>query len=168
MRTFFERIEQLTPGQFVGLVASIAGFLFGMPHLLLGTSTGDRLWPVAVGFGLLTWSAGGLMWWIAIRRQQLSAWRTAWHITMALALADLIGFAFVFIAATLQTDGAYADAYFRAPVGTTLPGFLVHTLLRTPARLVGGALLVGLGRAWLRQRRSLPKDPRTLPEAATR
>ena len=168
MSTAFKRLEQLAPAQFIGLVAVIAGALFGMPQVFIESSNGDRrLWPIVVGFRLLMWAAAGLLWWIGMRRQQFSAWRIAWHITIALALADLIAFAMAFMAANNQTDGGYADAYFRAPLGTTLPGLLVPTLLRTPVRLVGSALVIGLGRMWiLRGRRSPPKDPRSL-EAVT-
>jgi hypothetical protein len=146
MRIVTSRIEQLSARRFIEIVALIAGVFVGMPQILAGSSGNPVPAALVATLAIAGLTATLALWWIAVRRRQFSVWRTAWHITLALAMGDFIGFAVAFLAATVQTNGDYAEAYFHASWLTTLPGLVVPMLLRSPIRFVGTATLVALGR----------------------
>jgi hypothetical protein len=156
-REFIRDLENLTPGQFILLVGLGAGILRGVPGFLLPGSIAKPAAAVAMAaLSLLALSGAVLVWWIAVHRRRFSWWKTAWHLTLALALGDLLGFAMAFVDASMQSNGEFISSYFTAPLSTTMPGLLAPTLLRSPIRFLGSALLIALGR-------SLHEAPPPLP-----
>jgi hypothetical protein len=144
------RVERQAPRQFAELVALIGGLLVGAPQVLAAFD--DHQAAVLLSLMFVQWSAAALLWWIATRRRKFTVLQTASHITLGLALGDLIGFAIAFVAASIQTEWQFADSYLHAPWSTTLPGLLLPTLIRTPLRFGGWALLIALGRHGDRRR----------------
>jgi len=148
-REFIRDLENLTPGQFILLVGLGAGILRGVPgYLLPGSIANPAVLAVAVAaLSLLALSGAVLVWWIAVHRRRFSWWKTAWHLTLALALGDLLGFALAFVDASMQTNGEFISSWFNAPLSTTMPGLLAPILFKSPVRLLGSALLIALGRS---------------------
>jgi hypothetical protein len=68
----------------------------------------------------LWWAAAILVGWVAVRRRRYSIWWTAWHLSLALAVADL-----------LQMGLGFADA---------------SILVRSPFRFLGSAVVVAFAR----------------------
>jgi hypothetical protein len=152
MRAFMAQIEQMPVSRFVVVVALIGGILSGAPQILVGISSSDH----SAQIGLAGIRIAGLLalGFIAAQRRQSSIWQSAWHVTLGLALGDLVGFAVAFNAASIQSDGEYASAYFQAPLLVTLPGLIVPTLLNTPARMLSAAGVVALVREFRKNRRA--------------
>jgi hypothetical protein len=149
MRGLWTQIEELTPAPFILLVGFVGGVLQGVPHFIVGTSTStDARIVQMVVFDVLSvlwWAAALLLWWVAVRRQRYSVWSTAWHVTLALVLADVLGLALGYVNASIETNGAFLEALARAPVSFSTSG-LVVVLIRCPIRYLGSALVVFLGR----------------------
>jgi hypothetical protein len=150
MRVLPSQIEQLAPAPFI-LGVSLAGGVFqGIPGFFLGNTggTGARAAQivVAVGISVMWWAAAALLWWAAVRRRQFSTWKSAWHVTLALALADVLGLALGYAAASIETHGAFVEALIHAPLSTSSSGLSFIVLIRSPIRFLGAALLIALGR----------------------
>ena len=164
MRLLSTQIEELAPLRFILAVALAAGGLDSIPTFFSGhgNSAGGRsIQLVAVAAISVLWLAAGMfLLWGAVRRRSYSVWRIAWHLTLALALGDVLAFALTFAAASIDTQGAYVTAYVHAPLSVTVPGLLAPTLLRSPIRFLGWAAAVALGRLWLGSAR--PFAPRSL------
>lgn len=167
VRAFIRSMEVLAPGQFILLVGFGAGLLQGVPAFLLAGSTANRaiLAVTFAGLSLLSLAGAVLVWWIAVHRRQFSYWRTAWHLTLALALGDLLAAALALVDAFNQSNGEYISLYVNAPLSTTMPSLLAPILLRSPFRLLGSALLVALGRSLHEAQPPMTERPRLSGES---
>lgn len=172
VRLLSTRFEELAPTRFVLVVGFAAGVLQGVPTLLVGntSSTGTRsIHLVVAATTVLWWCAAVLLWWAAVRRRRVSVWRTAWHVMLGWALGDMLASALAFVAASIDTHGAFVSAYAHASLSATLPGLVVPTILRSPIRFLGSAMLIAFGRYLLRS--AAPFAPHSLtprdPEAVT-
>ncbi len=149
MRRITARAEQLAAAPFVLLVGLGGGAVRGVPRLLLGgTGEVDSRAALAVVLGAATvlwWTAALLLWWIAVRRRRWSVWRTATHLTLGLALADVLTTSLGMVAASIGTNGMFAEAAMRDPMAIALPN-LVLTLIQLPMWFVGSVVAVALGR----------------------
>jgi hypothetical protein len=149
MRGLWTQIEELSPAPFILLVGLVGGVLQGVPHFIVGISdsTNGRIVQMVVFdlISVLWWTAALLLWWVAVRRRQFSVWSTAWHVTLALVLADVLGLALGYVDAAIRTNGAFLEALARAPLSFSTSGLIV-VLIRCPIRFLGSALVVFLGR----------------------
>src|SRR5262249_34174662 len=78
-------------------------------------------------------------------RRRFSVWKTAWHVTLALALADGIDTLLAYALASIETKGAYVEALGRAD-WSAVAAPVVILLIKSPIRFVGSAMLIALGR----------------------
>src|SRR5215510_1455951 len=163
MRRLWTKIEALSAAPFILLVGLVGGVLQGIPHFFLGSSsrTDMRIVQMIVFdvISVLWWAAVLFLWWLAVRRRRYSVWSTAWQVTLALVLADVLGLALGYLNAAIQTNGAFVEALARAPLSFSTSG-LVVVLVRCPIRFLGSALVVFLGRNLPGQ--SNPVSPRSM------
>jgi hypothetical protein len=149
MRGLWTKIEELSSAPFILLVGLVGGVLQGVPHFFIriSDSTNGRIVQMVLFdvFSVLWWAAALLLWWVAVRRRQFSVWSTAWHLTLALVLADVLGLSLGYVDASIQTNGAFLEAFARAPLSFSTSGFIV-VLIRCPIRFLGSTLVVFLGR----------------------
>ena len=168
MRGLWTKIEALATAPFILVVGSVGGVLQGIPHFFLGSSSRTDMRIVQmVAFDVISvlwWAAALLLWWVAVRRRRYSVWSTAWHVTLALVLADVLGLALGYLDASIETNGAFVEALARAPLSFSTSG-LVVVLIRCPIRFLGSALVVYLGRQL--PGHTSPVAPRANPKAAT-
>ena len=105
-------VEELAPARFILLVGAVGGVLQSIPVFFHGSTNvaSARLAQLVVvlGVSLLWWTAAALLWWIAVQRRRFSIWRTAWEVTLALALADLLVSALSLVVASIETKGRIA------------------------------------------------------------
>ena len=144
-RLMARRVERRTARRFAELVALVGGVLVGAPQVLSGVFGNGRT-AVMLALLLVQWIFAALLWWVATRRRKFTVLQTAGHITLGLAFGDLIGFAIAFVAASIQTNWEFADSYVHAGWSVILPALFLPTLIRTPLRFGGWALLIALGR----------------------
>ena len=94
MRRITSHIERLAAPPFILLVGLVYGAIQGVPRFWLsgGVGTGLHLAQfVIVGVtSVLWWTAALLLWWISVRRRGWSLWTTAAHVTLGLALGDVL------------------------------------------------------------------------------
>lgn len=149
MRRIFAQIEALGATHFILLVGLIAGAIQGVPRLFLGNTEAAPSWlillPVVGATEALSWTAALLLWWIAVRRRQSSLWVIAAHVTLGLALADLLAAALGVVVASINTHGKFAAIIAHQP-GNFIFSNLTFTLLRSPLWFLGSALLIAIGR----------------------
>jgi hypothetical protein len=164
VRLLTARLEKLPPTQFILLVGLAAGVLDGVPTLLVGNTSSAGTRPIhllaVAATTVLWWCAAVLLWWVAVRRRRVSVWKTAWHVMLGWALGDVLALALAFVAASIDTHGGFVNAYVHAPLSATLPGLVGPTLLRSPIRFLGSAVLVAFGRYLLRS--AGPSTPHSL------
>ncbi len=149
MRRLSRHIECLAPAPFMLLIGAVGGVIQGIPRFFLGSAgrTGAHLGEfvlVAVA-SVLWWAAALLLWWIAVRRRRWSIWKTAGHVTVGLALANVLDIALATVVASIETNGVFAGAIARAPLTFASPN-LVLVLIRSPLWFLGSAMLLALGR----------------------
>ena len=163
MRRLWTKIEALSATPFILVVGLVGGVLQGIPHFFLGSSsrTDMRIVQMIVFdvISVLWWAAVLFLWWLAVRRRRYSVWTIAWHVTLALVLADVLGLALGYLNAAIETNGAFVEALVRAPLSFSTSG-LVVVLVRCPIRFLGTALVVYLGRNLPGQ--SNPVSPRSM------
>jgi hypothetical protein len=149
MRRIAIQIEALPGVRFVLLVGLVGGALQGIPRFLLsGTAApAPRLAGVlVVGISVVVWWTAALfLWWIAVRRRRWSLWTTATHVTLGLALADVLTSALGLVAGSIDTNGRLALLIARDPWNFASSN-LVSALIRSPLWFFGAALAVALGR----------------------
>lgn len=149
MRRIAAQIEGLAAAPFVLLVGLIGGALQSIPRFLVSGTDGTRpllAQLVAVGVtSVLSWTAAALLWWIAVRRRRWSLWATATHVALGLVVADVLSNGLGMVAASIDTNGAFAEAVVREPL-TVASSNLILTLMRGPLWLIGSAIAVALGR----------------------
>lgn len=149
MRRLAAHMEGLAAAPFILLVGLIGGALQGMPRFFLGTTgtTDSHFAPfVVVGVAsVLWWTAALFLWWIAVRRRRWSLWATATHVTLGFAVADVLASALGMVVASIDTNGAYAEALVREPL-TVVSSNLVLTLIRSPLWFLGSVIAVAVGR----------------------
>jgi hypothetical protein len=150
MRVLPTQIEQLPPAPFILGVSLAGGVLQGIPGFFLehtdGTGARVAQLVVAVGISVVWWAAAVLLWWTTVRRRQFSIWKTAWHVTLALALADVLGLALGYVSASIETHGAFVEALVHAPLSASTSGLSFIVLIRSPIRFLGAAMVIALGR----------------------
>jgi hypothetical protein len=170
MRLRPTQLEELAPAPFIVIVGLAGGVLQGIPRFFLGNGSNAEARSaqlVVVGaFSLLWWAGAFLLWWAAVRRRRFSVWKTAWHLTLALSLAQLLDLALGLVVASIETNGAIVTALIHAPLSASSSS-LVLVLILGPIRFLGSALLVAFGRQL--PERGSPTAPRPLtstdPEA---
>ena len=170
MRLSPTQLEELAPAPFIITVGVGGGVLQGIPHFFLGNGSSTTARPAQLAivgvFSLLWWAGAFLLWWAAVRRRRFSIWKTAWHLTLALSLAQLLDQALGLVVASIETKGAIVEALIHAPLSASSSG-LVLVLILSPIRFLGSALLVAFGRQL--PERGSPTTPRPLtstdPEA---
>jgi hypothetical protein len=149
VRRISAQIEGLAPTRFILLIGLVGAILQGVPRFFLRATGGTRppLLPfIVVGLtAVLSWTAALLLWWIAVRRRRWSLWATAAHLTLGLALADLLTNALGMVIASIETHGAFAAAIIRQP-WTAISSNLLATLIRGPLWFLGSVVTVALGR----------------------
>lgn len=149
MRRIAAQVEALTPVPFVLLVGLIGGALQAIPRFLLSGSGAMR--PHLAQFVLvgvtstLYWTAAALLWWIAVQRRPWSLWATAAHVALGLVVADILSNGLGMVAASIDTNGAFAKAVVREPL-TFASSNLGLILIRSPVWFFGAAIAVALGR----------------------
>jgi hypothetical protein len=141
VRAILARVESLPAMSFILVVAAIAGVLRSVPGYLVRDNRGGALFTV-----IITYTAAMLLWWVAVRRRQFSVWRLAWHLVVALALADMLGFAVSMAMFSIDTRGDAAQHLMQTPLTTFLGAFVPPILVFGLVRFIGAALLLGLGR----------------------
>ena len=163
MRLSPTQLEELAPAPFILIVGLAGGVLEGIPRFFLGNGSsaeGRSAQLVVVGaFSLLWWAGAFLLWWAAVRRRRFSIWKTAWHLTLALSLAQLLDLSLALVVASIETKGAYVEALMHAPLSMSLSNLLL-VLILSPIRFLGSALLVAFGRQL--PERGSPNTPRPL------
>jgi hypothetical protein len=149
MRRIAAQVEALSAVRFVLLVGLVGGALQGMPRFLLsGTAApgahlaGLLVVGVSAVFSL---TAAAFLWWIAVRRRRWSLWTTAAHVTLGLALADVLASALGMVAGSIDTNGRLAQLIARDPWNFASSS-LVLPLMRSPLWFFGAATTVALGR----------------------
>jgi hypothetical protein len=149
MRRLATHIEGLSPARFVLVIGTAGGVLQGIPRFFLGSaaSTGAHVgqFVLVVVTSVLWWMAAAIVWWIAVRRRRYSVWITAAHLTIGLALANVLDMALAAVVASIETKGRYAELVFHA-LGTFASSNLLLILVRSVSWFLGSAMLVGLGR----------------------
>jgi hypothetical protein len=83
--------------------------------------------------------AAVVLWWASVRRRRYSVWRAAFHLTVAMALSQVISFALV-VPRTAHAEGVQIDWL------NAIEQVLWVQLALSPIRFIGAALLVALGR----------------------
>jgi hypothetical protein len=144
------RIEELPPGPFVFLVGAVGGVLQVIPEFL------SEYFGIASALSgqLVVNLAAIVLWWTAVRRRRSSVWWTAWHLTLALALAQVL--------AVLLS---LAIVNVRVPLADLVWPMLTALLGLSPIRFLGSAVLVAVGRllpgsgTLARPRAPTPNDP---------
>ena len=163
MRCRPTQLEELAPAPFIVVVGLVGGVLQGMPRFFLGngssTEARSAQLVIVAAFSVLWWAGALLLWWVAVRRRRFSIWKTAWHLTLALSLAEVLDLALALAAASIQTKGAIVEALVHAPLSMSLSS-LGLVLFRSPIRFLGSALLVAFGRQL--PERDNPAAPRPL------
>lgn len=149
MRRLLTQIEQLAPASFILVVGMAGGALRGIPPFFLPTTDGTGAhvaqFVVVALASALWWAAAILLCWTSARRRGFSTWTTAWHVTLGLALADVLGLALGYAFASIISHGAFVDALLHAPSSAALSN-LGLILIRSPVRFLGAAMLIALGR----------------------
>ena len=150
MPRLLAQIEGLAVAPFILLVAAVAGTVQALPLFLYSGSinlASARLADVVLvtGLSLLSWTGAALLWWFAVRRQRYAIWLSALHVTVALAVADLLMSALGFVASSIATRGEFAIAIARA-LPNALWGMVGGALLRSPFWFVQAAVLIAVGR----------------------
>jgi len=149
MRRIAAQIEGLAAVRFMLLVGLIGGGLQAIPRFLLSGSGAMRPHVaqfVVVGVtSTLYWTGAALLWWIAVRRRRWSLWATATHVALGLVVADILSNGLGMVAASIDTNGAFAKAVVREPL-TFASSNLGLTLVRSPFWFLGAAIAVALGR----------------------
>jgi hypothetical protein len=168
VRQRLSQLEALDSAPFILVTGAIGGAVRGIPAFFLSNANvaGAR-WAqliVALVLSLLSWTGAALLWWIAVRRRRFSIWWTACHVTLALAVADLLVTALSFVRASIETKG---EIIF--DLGSALPTVFVSNLgvtgIRSAFWLIEALVLVALGRIVLRMderdapQTSLPINP---------
>ena len=172
MRRLLRHIEGFAPARFILVVGAVGGVIQGIPRFFLGTTgrAGAHLGQVVlVAVASVLWSAAALLLcWIAVRRRRWSIWKTAGHVTVGLALANVLDIALAAVVASIETKGVFAGAIARAPL-TFASSNLVLVLIRSPLWFLGSAMLVALGRHLARgQHRAAPSPSQSShPEGVT-
>ena len=141
VRLIAAQLESLPAPHFVVLIAAIGGVLRSVPGYLVGRTTAGGLIAVS-----LISAATILLWWVAIRRRQCSVWRVAWHVVLALALADLLAFGITLALVSIDTQGRIARDLAQTPLSTLLGAFLPPIPILGAVRFVIATLLIGVGR----------------------
>jgi hypothetical protein len=164
VRSLLDQVEGLSPTRFVLFIGAVGGVLQSIPVFFHGTTNvaTARVGQIVLvlGIHLLWWTAAALLWWLAVQRNRFSIWLTALHVTLALALADLLVAALSLVAASIETHGEIVDALRRAP-STAMIGPFGPTLLRSPLWFVEALVLLALGRLVLRMDAPLAAAPST-------
>jgi len=149
MRRIATQIEALEAAPFILLLGLVGGALQGIPHFLFDgvCAPGPRLAVLLVGgiSAVLWWTAALFLWWIAVRRRRWSLWTTAAHVTLGLALADVLTSALGMVAASIDTNGRLAELIAR-DLWNVAEANLVLPLLRSPLWFFGAVVAVALGR----------------------
>jgi hypothetical protein len=145
-----EQIESLAAAPFILLVAAVASTIQALPIFLqvgslnLATARFAQI-ALATGIGVLDWTGAAVLWWFAVRRRQYSILLTAIHVTIAMAVADLLMNGLGFVAASIETRGEFAMA-LGAALPAALSGPIGIALLRSPFWFVEALALVAVGR----------------------
>lgn len=147
MRFFATQLEALAPASFIIVVGLAGGVLQGVPSFFFQSTSSVHVAQVAAlaVISVLWWAAAVLFWWIAVRRRRYSIWKTAWHVTLAWALADVLELGLDLVHTSIQTKGAFVEAVARTPLDFALTN-LELILIRSAVRFLGAVILVALGR----------------------
>lgn len=162
MRSLLTQLEELAPAHFVLLVAVASATLQSIPAFFL-PNTGQANWNLiqlvgGAAFGLLWWLAALLLWWVAVRRRRFSIWKIAWHLVLALALADGLALALSLVAGSIETHGRLVRALAQA-ASTVVWSNLGLILVRCPFRFLGAVALLALGRVLLGMMNPAAREP---------
>lgn len=149
MRRIAAHIEALAAIPFILLLGLVGGAIQGIPRFFLGGTGASgphfaQFLVVAIS-AVLWWTAALLLWWVSVRRRRWSLWRTAAHVTLGLALADVLTSALGMVIASIGTSGMFATTIVREPL-TFASSNLVLPLVRSPLWFLGAAMAVALGR----------------------
>lgn len=172
MRRIAAQIEGLAAMPFVLFVGLGGGALQSVPRFFVSGTDGPRpqlAQLLAISVTAVLWcAAAAFLWWIAVRRRQWSLWATATHVTLGLLVADLLSSGLAMVAASIDTNGAFAEALVREPL-TVASSNLVLALIRSPFWFVGSAIAIALGRYLSRPPQTIapPQSPPTSPHAVT-
>jgi hypothetical protein len=149
MRVLLARIEKIDAAPFVFLVGAMSGVLQGLPAVLLANDAGAVRSYIQLGVlaatTILWWAGAVLLWWAAVRRQQFSVWRSAGHVTLALAVGDLLTSMLALVGASFQTDGAMVGYLIHRPLDFAW-GFVVPSAARSLIRFIVFSVAIALGR----------------------
>lgn len=149
MRRISAQIEALGPASFVLLIALVAGGILGIPSILLVGVNGGRLQVVpflVVGLAaVLRWTAALLLWLIAVRRVQSSAWMTAAQVTLGLVVAHMLAASLSMVGASIETHGEVASIIAQQPLNVIVSNLGV-ALFPSPLWFFGSAIAIALGR----------------------
>src|SRR6476619_5091230 len=114
MRRISAQIESLGATRFILLIGLIGGTIQSAPQLLLGGASSTRLQLLpflVIGLtAIFWWSAGFLLWSVAMRRQQSVTWIIAIQVTVGLTLADLLHAVLAAVPAAIDSHGEFAAA----------------------------------------------------------
>ncbi|MDP1860093.1 MAG: hypothetical protein Q8K82_15565 [Gemmatimonadaceae bacterium] len=141
VRLIAAHLESLPATHFVLLVATVGGVLRSVPGYLAGRTAAGALFTVA-----LISAATILLWWVAVRRRQFSVWRVAWHLVVALALADLFAFGITLALVSIDAQGKLARDLAHMPLSTFLGAFVPPIPILGAVRFVIASVLIGVGR----------------------
>ncbi len=149
MRRIATQIEALEAVRFILLLGLVGGALQTIPRFLLDgmSAPGPRLAGLLIGgiSAVLWWTAAMFLWWIAVRRQRWSLWTTAAHVTLGLALADVLTSALAMVATSINTNGRFAELIARDSWNIAESN-LVLPLLKSPLWFLGAVVAIALGR----------------------
>ncbi|HEY9225904.1 MAG TPA: hypothetical protein VIP11_04610 [Gemmatimonadaceae bacterium] len=150
MPLLLAQIERLASARFILLIAAISGTVQAVPVFLHARSLNfatARLGQLALitSINLVWWIGAALLWWFAVRRRQHPIWLTALHVTLGLAVGDILMNSLGFVASSIQTRGEFAIAFGRA-LPNALSGPVGIALLRSPFWFVQAVALIAVGR----------------------
>ena len=147
MRRLAAQIEELSAVRFIVVIGLVGGAVQGVPRFFLTSSRGLALLPfVLIGLtAVLLWTAALVMWWVAVRRRRWSLLATATHITLGLAIADLLTDALSLVISSIESQGVIATALMQQP-WTFISSNLLVTAIRCPVWFVAAAVTVAIGR----------------------
>jgi hypothetical protein len=154
MPVLLAQIEALSPAQFILLIGLIAGVLRSVPVFLQTGNVNIAVAHfsqivVALALSLLWWIGAALVWWFAVRRRRYPIWLTALHVTLGVAVADVLASVLAMVAGSIETHGAILAELGKAPLMAVLSP-LELTLLRSLYWFVEAIALIALGRLVLR------------------
>jgi hypothetical protein len=152
VRSLLTQLEELAPARFVLLVGVASATLRSIPAFFLrNPAHANWNWVQLIGgaaFRLLWWLAALLLWWVAVRRRRFSIWKIAWHLVLALALADGLVLALSLVPDSIETHGRVIKTLAQA-ASTVVWSNLDPILIRSPFRFLGAVALLALGRVLL-------------------